>query len=164
MTSSEDREPHFRANVGLAVRNDRGQVLALERWPAGSGRWQMAQGGLDPGEEPEQAAYRELREELGLGAEDVQLIATHDHWLTYELPRFARIRPGGLGQAQKWFLFRLLTGEDRIDLGSESSDHRPELVRWRWARLDQLAEQTWEPRRHIYRQLAHDWSAQLLAD
>ncbi len=157
------QDPHFRANVGIAVINDRGEVLAVERWPAGSERWQMAQGGIDRGEEPKAAAYRELEEELGLTRDQVELVANHPEWLAYELPRVARVRPGGLGQVQKWFLFRLAAPETAIDLGHEvaADAPRPELARWRWMSLRALAEESWEPRRPIYRRLASDWAEHL---
>jgi len=153
--------PFFRANVGLAVIDESGRILAVERWPEGAHRWQMAQGGIDEGEEPLDAAYRELHEELGLLPSDVELVAEHPEWLTYELPKHARALRLGLGQSQRWFLFRLVTGSDHIDLDVEDRE-RPELVRWRWTTLARLAEETWEPRRPIYRRLAEDW-AELLA-
>ena len=75
----------FRANVGVVVADHAGRVLALSR--AGRpGAWQLPQGGLDMGEEPEAAAWRELEEETGLDAEQVELVAEHPRWLTYELP------------------------------------------------------------------------------
>lgn len=150
--------PHFRANVGIAVSNQRGEVLAVERWPPGSNRWQMAQGGLDEGETVVAAGYRELGEELGLQPDDVELVAVHDSWLSYELPVPARRRPGGLGQTQKWLLFRLDAPESRIDLGAGDSSRDPELASWRWMRLERLAEETWSPRRPIYRELVAAWA------
>ena len=152
--------PFFRANVGIAVIDGEGRVLALERWPEGSRRWQMAQGGIDEGEEPRDAAYRELREELGLEPSDVELMAEHPRWLSYELPKHARTLRLGLGQTQRWFLFRLLSDPDRIDLNVEDRQ-RPEFVRWRWTTLARLAEETREPRRPIYRRLPEDWADSL---
>jgi putative (di)nucleoside polyphosphate hydrolase len=96
----------FRANVGLAVLNDRGEVLAVERSDS-PGAWQLPQGGIDPEESPEQAAWRELEEETGLRKKDVRLLGVMPDWVVYELPLEWRRKKTGWGQAQKWFVFRL---------------------------------------------------------
>jgi putative (di)nucleoside polyphosphate hydrolase len=140
----------FRANVGMVVANRQGEVLALER--AGRrGQWQMPQGGLDEGEEPVDAAWRELAEETGLTSDDVELEGEHPRWLAYELPPVARRPKLGRGQVQKWFLFRLRRDDVVVDL--HASEH-PEFDDQRWMPLSELAECTWEPRRWIYRELA----------
>jgi putative (di)nucleoside polyphosphate hydrolase len=95
----------FRANAGLAVLNAAGEVLAVERGDQ-PGAWQLPQGGIDPGETPLEAAYRELEEETGLTQADVVLLGEHPDWLVYELPVEFRRKKTGLGQAQKWFFFR----------------------------------------------------------
>jgi putative (di)nucleoside polyphosphate hydrolase len=96
----------FRANAGLAVLNARGKVLAVERGDS-PGAWQLPQGGIDTGETALEAAYRELQEETFLTREDVELIGEYPDWLVYELPIAFRRPKTGLGQAQKWFFFRL---------------------------------------------------------
>jgi putative (di)nucleoside polyphosphate hydrolase len=96
----------FRANAGLAVLNARGQVLAVERSDS-PGAWQLPQGGIDSGETALEAAYRELQEETFLAREEVELVGEYPDWLVYELPTAFRRPKTGLGQAQKWFFFRL---------------------------------------------------------
>ena len=90
----------------------------------------MPQGGIDRGETPEQAAWRELREEVGTG--NARMLAESRSWHAYDLPPDLAARwQGGRyrGQRQKWFVLRFL-GEDRdIDLDA----HKPEFSRWRWA-------------------------------
>ena len=54
----------FRPNVGIILANEFGQVLWAKR--IGHNAWQFPQGGIQYGETPEQALYRELREEVGL--------------------------------------------------------------------------------------------------
>jgi putative (di)nucleoside polyphosphate hydrolase len=145
----------FRANVGIAVANDRGEVLALERSDR-RGAWQLPQGGLDAGEEPFVAALRELGEETGLPADAVDHVATHPAWLTYELPPAAQ-RRGFRGQAQKWFLFRLRAGVT-VDLAQAKSR---EFSAFRWQRLEALAREVWEVRRPIYEELARYFAPHL---
>lgn len=139
----------FRANVGVVVCNGAGQVLALER-SGRPGAWQLPQGGLDRGEEPLQAALRELREETGLAEREVELFGEHPRWLAYELPLEARSKKIGRGQVQKWFFFRLV-GDAAVDLARASAG---EFSAHRWVSLATLAEETWLVRRDIYRQLA----------
>jgi putative (di)nucleoside polyphosphate hydrolase len=120
----------FRANVGIVLIRDGGDVFLGGR---SDGRgWQFPQGGVRQDESAEQALYRELREEVGLEPVDVEVLAATRSWLRYRLPRrFVRRRsqPLCIGQKQRWFLLRMLGGEDRLrfDLTAE-----PEFDSWRW--------------------------------
>lgn len=96
----------FRANVGCVVTDDAGRVLVLRRCGRGAGSWQFPQGGIEDGEEPRTALLRELAEETGLRADDVELVREHPAWIAYELPRELRSAKVGLGQVQRWFLVR----------------------------------------------------------
>lgn len=79
----------YRPNVGIVVANRRGQVLWTRR-VGGHDAWQFPQGGMQQGEKPEQALYRELEEEVGLRAEHVKVLACTDGWLRYQLPSHMR--------------------------------------------------------------------------
>ncbi len=103
MSSSKDAS--FRANAGLLVLNAEGLVLAVERGDR-PGAWQLPQGGIEADETALVAAYRELEEETGLRPAEVTLLAEVPGWLVYELPPEWRRAKTGLGQAQKWFVFR----------------------------------------------------------
>ena len=99
----------FRANVGIMLANARGEVLWARR--VGQDAWQFPQGGIQQGESPQQALFRELEEEIGLTAKDVEIIATTRGWLRYRLPqRLLRrdSKPLCVGQKQKWFLLKML--------------------------------------------------------
>lgn len=146
----------FRANVGIVVARADGRVLVFERVDK-PGQWQLPQGGLDVGEEPEAAALRELNEETGIPADRVQQLAEYPGWLAYELPPKRRRRSTGRGQVQKWFLFRFLGDDDDIDL-SPPMGQRQEFSAYRWVSLHDLAETVWEVRRPIYAALAEAWA------
>jgi putative (di)nucleoside polyphosphate hydrolase len=120
----------FRANVGIVLIRDGGEVFLGSR---SDGRgWQFPQGGVQREESPEQALFRELHEEVGLGPEDVEVIATTRDWLRYRLPRQyvrRRSRPLCIGQKQRWFLLRMLGDDERLRF--DTTD-RPEFDNWRW--------------------------------
>ena len=124
-----DREG-FRPNVGIILLNQRNQVFWGKRIRSHS--WQFPQGGIDRGETPEQAMYRELHEEVGLLPEHVSIVARTRDWLRYEVPdRFIRRDARGhyKGQKQIWYLLRLTAGDWQLNLRATS---HPEFDAWRW--------------------------------
>lgn len=126
----------FRAGVVAIVRHpDLQRVMAFERADA-RGSWQLPQGGLQEGEVPVEAAWRELLEETGLGRDHVELLAEFPDWVVYELPDAIRAMKAGrrdrLGQAQKWFLFQA------SDEALEPTPDGREFVAWRWVEPEWL--------------------------
>lgn len=124
-----DREG-FRPNVGIILLNQRNQVFWGKRIRSHS--WQFPQGGIDRGETPEQAMYRELHEEVGLMPEHVSIVARTRDWLRYEVPdRFIRRDARGhyKGQKQIWYLLRLVAQDWNLNLRATS---HPEFDAWRW--------------------------------
>lgn len=120
----------FRPNVGIMLANDQHELLWARR--IGQNAWQFPQGGIDHGESPEQALFRELHEEVGLTAEDVQVLGCTRGWLRYYLPkRFVRRNawPRCIGQKQVWFLLQLTAPEERVRLDLSP---KPEFDHWRW--------------------------------
>ena len=107
----------FRANVGIVICNELGQVFWARRY--GQHSWQFPQGGIDENETAEQTMYRELYEEVGLQPEDVKILAVTKNWLRYKLPK-RLVRQGSnpvcIGQKQKWFLLQLTCKEEDVDL------------------------------------------------
>ncbi len=120
----------FRANVGIILCNDKGRLLLARR--IGQQSWQFPQGGIQLNESAEEALYRELKEEVGLDPDDVELVGQTKGWLRYRLPkRFIRYhkQPHCVGQKQRWFMLRLTGGEERVQL--DLAD-QPEFDEWRW--------------------------------
>jgi len=147
----------FRASVGAVIINTSGEVLALERKGI-KDAWQMPQGGLDVEEEPYDAVLREVREETGLTVTDIELLEEYPEWLAYELPDNMRSKKLGRGQVQKWFLFRLVSSENAIQL---DHDFHPEFSAWKWMTLTDLAVVTVPFRQRIYERLAEGFKVYL---
>lgn len=138
-------KPHFRAGVVIAVRRTDGCLLVFERIDE-PGAWQLPQGGLERDETPEQAAWRELGEETGLGAGDVELVGEHEDWTAYVWPDRFR-RNDRLGQAHRWFFFRARSD----DIEPVPDGH--EFGAWDWWDADRLIEQVVDFRKPPYRQV-----------
>jgi putative (di)nucleoside polyphosphate hydrolase len=129
MTDFIDAEG-FRANVGIVLIRDDRQVFLGGR--TGGRGWQFPQGGVQRDESPEEALFRELKEEIGLDQGDVELVAATRNWLRYRLPRqYVRrhSNPLCIGQKQRWFLLRFVGEESRLHFDSTS---QPEFESWRW--------------------------------
>jgi putative (di)nucleoside polyphosphate hydrolase len=146
----------YRPCVGVMLLNREGRVFVGRRsdrgeQPEGAGTWwQMPQGGLDPGEDPEQAARRELMEETGVRSASV--IARTRDWLTYDLPpELVGVAWEGRyrGQKQLWFAARFEGDESEIDLGPREG-HEQEFDAWRWVGLRELPSLIVPFKRKVY--------------
>lgn len=121
----------YRANVGIIVVNKDRKVLWAKRI-RNKNAWQFPQGGVNPKETPEQTMYRELKEEIGLEPEHVEVLAQTKKWLRYKLPSHLlrhNSEPLCIGQKQKWFLLRLKSEESAINL---QVGEKPEFKEWCW--------------------------------
>jgi putative (di)nucleoside polyphosphate hydrolase len=139
----------YRPCVGVVLSHADGRVFAGQRADMDSPAWQMPQGGIDAGETPLAAAYRELREETGVGAGDVRLMAQTADWHHYDLPVTVvptRWQGKYRGQAQKWVRFELTAPDSVIDLTHEDL----EFSDWRWMRGAELLDLIVPFKRPIY--------------
>ncbi|MGD2118044.1 MAG: RNA pyrophosphohydrolase [Chromatiales bacterium] len=130
----------FRANVGIILCNDKRELFWGRR--VGQDAWQFPQGGINEDETAEQAMYRELKEEVGLDPEHVELLGSTRKWLRYRLPkRFIRHHstPLCIGQKQRWFLLKVRCQES--DFCLDNFD-KPEFDHWRWVDY-------WQPVREV---------------
>jgi putative (di)nucleoside polyphosphate hydrolase len=148
-----DREG-FRPNVGIILVNQKNQVWWGKRVNEHS--WQFPQGGINHGESPEQAMYRELHEEIGLQPEHVKVLGRTRDWLRYEVPdRFVKreIRGHYRGQKQIWFLLRLVGRDHQVCL--RATDH-PEFDAWRWHDYWVPLDTVIEFKREVYMQALNE--------
>jgi len=127
----------YRPAAGIMLLNRDGKVFVGQRVDTTLEAWQMPQGGLDAGEDPETGALRELEEETGIRPRHVEIIARCPEELNYDLPDdlVGKMWKGRWrGQRQTWFLARFLGGDDDIDLEA----HQPEFRAWKWADPEDL--------------------------
>lgn len=149
------RSQFFRAGVGIMVARGNREVLVLRRVDTPSASWQMPQGGLKKGEEPDVAMWRELEEETGLTSDTCRLLAVSTSWLAYELPEAYRSSRVGRGQVQRWYL---------VGFSGQDSDIKPdgeEFNEWKWVGVEELVADVIPFRRPIYETLVTQFAAYL---
>jgi putative (di)nucleoside polyphosphate hydrolase len=150
----------YRPCAGVMLINREGRVFVGQRLDSTLEAWQMPQGGIDPGEDPLEAAYRELWEETGVLREHVELVAAAPEELTYDLPDelVGKIWKGKWrGQRQRWFLFRFLGEDGDVNIATAE----PEFRAWRWAEPKDLPELIVPFKRELYREVLRAFAGQL---
>lgn len=147
MSRKIDRETlPYRPCVGIMLLNRKGEVFVARRFDTRDA-WQMPQGGIDDGETIEQAAFRELEEEIGTNRMEILAVSTEK--LRYDLPDhlLGKVWKGRWrGQEQVW-IAALFTGTDTdIDLDTK----HPEFDAWKWVPADQLVHLIVPFKRAVY--------------
>jgi len=146
----------FRANVGIVLSNDAGQVFWAKR--IGQDAWQFPQGGIKADESAEIAMYRELREEVGLLPEHVEIVGCTNDWLKYWLPeKFIRQNsmPLCIGQKQIWYLLKLVADETNVNLAYSG---KPEFDHWEWIDYWSPARKVIDFKRNVYQQALDEFA------
>jgi putative (di)nucleoside polyphosphate hydrolase len=155
--SGPDPFPHHRANVGIALFNASGQVwLGRREATPPPWNWQLPQGGIDPDEDAQTAALRELEEETGIDRGRVRYLGEIEGWLAYDYPPDVREDPRfhkkrHLGQKQRWFALRFLGTDADIDLERHGE---VEFDAWRWGDLKDIPDLIIPWKRDVYVQVA----------
>ena len=120
----------YRKCVGMMILNKENKILVGKRIDHPSGFWQMPQGGIDKHENPEEAVWREMMEEIGTN--NATLIKVSNQWLKYDIPdKTLETLPWGhiyRGQSQKWFAFKFTGADEDINVGTSN----PEFSQWKW--------------------------------
>jgi putative (di)nucleoside polyphosphate hydrolase len=117
--------------------------------------WQMPQGGIDLGESPVEAAFRELAEEVGTTR--ALLLRESRRWITYDVPE--KLRPPGWkgrwrGQAQKWFALAFTGADEDIDIHA----HDREFDAWKWAPASDLLALIVPFKRPVYEAVLNEFA------
>ncbi|MBU0724353.1 MAG: RNA pyrophosphohydrolase [Alphaproteobacteria bacterium] len=150
----------YRPGIGIMLINHDGRIFVARRIDMVSEAWQMPQGGIDEGEDPSVALFREMREEIG--TDKAEILAVSDDWYRYDLPADLRSRLWGgryVGQRQKWYALRYLGSDADINIATEE----PEFMDWKWAPSAQVPELIVPFKRPLYRELMGELMAKLPA-
>ena len=121
--------------------------------------WQMPQGGVDPKEDPYQAALRELHEETNVRS--VEKLAESKDWYAYDIPRaiVGQAWKGKYrGQTQKWYALRFTGSDSEIDIAHPAGGHEPEFVDWRWEQMARLPELIVPFKREVYERVVQEFA------
>ena len=150
----------YRNGVGLCIFNADGLVLCAERRDK-RGAWQMPQGGIQKGEDPTFAVFREMKEEVGTDKADI--IARHPDRLRYDFPDALQYRNGVFhgkyrGQEQVWFALLYHGADADINLTSEYESEAPEFVSWRWFSLVETPSLIVDFKRPVYESVVEVFS------
>lgn len=139
----------YRPGVGAMLVNPAGLVFVGQRIDSRLDAWQMPQGGVDKGEDPDEAVLRELEEETGIAPRLVRHAARCATPYDYDLPD--ELIPtvwGGRyrGQRQHWYLLHFLGRDEDVNIATE----HPEFNAWKWAEPEELVELIVPFKRDLY--------------
>ena len=127
----------YRPCVGVMLLNRKGRVFVGRRIDQTVEGWQLPQGGIDEGESPVEAAYRELEEEIG--TRNAVLLRECSDWLAYDLPAHllgVALHGRYRGQRQKWLAMRFQGDDSEINVHTAE----PEFSQWKWLPVDALLQ------------------------
>ena len=147
----------FRKCVGMMILNERNEILVGKRLDHPSGHWQMPQGGIDENENPEEAVWREMQEEIGTN--NATMIMQSQKWINYKIPKETlNTLPWGnkyIGQTQKWFAFRFNGNDNEINVETENA----EFSEWKWSNYNLLVENIVPFKRNTYEVILKEFSS-----
>ncbi len=145
----------YRKCVGMMILNSNKEILVGRRLDHPSGYWQMPQGGINDNENPKEAVWREMLEEIGTNK--AELIKISNQWINYDIPsETLKTLPWGdiyIGQTQKWFAFLFLGEDNDINVGTDN----PEFSEWKWARMDSIVDSIVPFKRDVYAKILEEF-------
>lgn len=150
----------YRPGVGIMLVNGDGKVWVGQRLDNALDAWQMPQGGVDPGEDLEEAMFRELGEETGISRRLVEIVTRAEEELSYDLPEEligVIWKEKWRGQRQTWFLVRFLGEDSDVDIAGPD----PEFRAWKWVEPRELPALIVPFKRALYRDIVRLFSAWL---
>tara|TARA_X000000368_G_scaffold369227_1_gene317657 strand:+ start:1100 stop:1573 length:474 start_codon:yes stop_codon:yes gene_type:complete len=146
----KDKILPLRTGVGIVVLNSENKVFVGKRRDNPIDKWQMPQGGVDPGESLIEAMRRELLEETGIT--NIKILKELNYWLEYELPKdlIGIIWKGKFrGQKQRWFIVKFLGTDKEVNVKTKF----PEFIEWKWLNIEELPNVIVDFKKDVYRKL-----------
>jgi len=142
----------YRSCVGIVLFNKSGCVFVAQRRDLNKPSWQFPQGGINTGERPESAAFRELEEETGI--KSVEIIDQIPRWLTYDYPNHLGSHSFSnmyRGQKQLWFAMQFLGADTEVNLGGWGS----EFDDWKWVELNSTTSMIVDFKKGVYTEVVN---------
>ena len=145
-TIDKNYRPNVAAVIVSSAYPQEKKIFIAERSDI-SGMWQFPQGGIDAGETPHEALFRELEEEIGTNA--IEIIGEHPEWISYDFPKHvAKKMQPFLGQTQRYFLVRL-QDETLINLETEY----PEFKDHQYVDVEDVIAKVAKFKKPVYKQV-----------
>jgi len=145
----------YRKCVGIMILNNKKEILVARRIDHPSGFWQMPQGGIDKNENPEEAVWREMIEEIG--TDKAKLIKVSNQWINYDIPlKTLQTLPWGnkyIGQTQKWFAFQFEGKDNEINVETA----KPEFSEWKWTNMNFVINEIVPFKREVYSKILEEF-------
>lgn len=148
-------EKFYRPGVGMMLINAQGLVFVAQRLDQTAEAWQMPQGGIDEDEDPRDALWRELEEEIG--TRQAEILGESKDWHYYDLPEHLHKKLWGgkyKGQRQKWFALRFTGRDSDIDI---TAHDKPEFKEWKWVTPKELPDIIVPFKRDLYEKLIREF-------
>ena len=106
--------------------------------------WQFPQGGIDEGEEVQEALFRELEEEVGTAK--AKIIGEYPEWISYDFPeKISKKMKPYKGQRQKYFLLKL-----KKDAQIKLDTKHPEFDDYKFVSVDDVLSHTAHFKKPVY--------------
>ncbi len=152
-----------RSCVGIMLVNSFGQIWLGRRTPKwladrSACIWQMPQGGIEPNEDPCDAALRELAEETA--ACSVEIIGKAAQPISFDLPPHligVALKRRYRGQSLQWYAMRFVGHDSEIDIRARNG-RKSEFNAWRWAHPDAALDHVPEFKREMYRRVLAEFA------
>jgi putative (di)nucleoside polyphosphate hydrolase len=146
MQESKKYRPNVAAVIVSSKYPEKCEIFIAKRTDV-QDAWQFPQGGIDKGESPRQALFRELSEEIGTN--NIEIISKFPEWITYDFPSNIsdKMYPFD-GQRQQYYLVRLKSGST-INLGEDN----PEFSEYEFIDSNEIFDHITYFKRPIYRRI-----------
>jgi len=106
--------------------------------------WQFPQGGIDEGEEVEDALFREMEEEIGTNK--AEIVAFCPEWISYDFPpKILKKMQPYKGQIQKYYLVKLAP-DAKIDIHTK----HPEFSDYKFVTVEDVLHLTAHFKKPVY--------------
>lgn len=146
----------YRPGIGMMIINKKKEVFVAKRIDTKMQAWQMPQGGINLGETPSKAAFREMQEEIGTS--NAKILAESKIWYSYDIPKFLinKLWDGQYrGQKQKWFLMEFEGKDSDINVATNN----PEFSDWKWTNIQELQDVIVPFKKKLYKAVVNEFKS-----